>query len=220
MRAAGCDIDWFVLAKLDFVIATHSFAENLLLRPAREPLTPGQPEAGSELQDAFMSPTPDALYELLQRERPSSLRHERATALRLLKRLPATDTRARGGRDPAPDSGGQAGDEVVVRGDELSPRGRDADIHVVEVKRILEGLAAYAGPAVDGFVRNPFRELPGGWAARSTRRCSRRTATRRSAATWCGAKELRHAQCGRLLARWGPPSAGAPLAVGGGGSAA
>ena len=155
----GCDIDKLVLARVDFPIAEHNAAEVMALRPAREKLTRAQLQTGRLLWNAFVHPTPEALFDLLA-EDLSPLPWSRRTVLRLLKELPSVKTGLGSTEMNLLWLAGRSGATWTSVAEGYHRFNHPPTIPWSEAELLLHRLASCAAPAVSGFVLAPFRDPP------------------------------------------------------------
>ncbi len=159
IERTGCDTDKLVLARVDFSIAEHNAAEIKTLRPAREPLTRAQIHTGRLLWNAFVHPTPEALFDLLA-EDLSPLPWSRQTVLRLLKELPSVRTGLGLAESNLLWLAGQPGATWSSVAGGYHRSGHPPTIPWSEAELLLHRLASCGAPAVSGFVLDPFRDPP------------------------------------------------------------
>ena len=155
----GCDIGKLVLARVDFPIAEHNVAEVMALRPMREKLTRAQLQTGRLLWNAFVHPTPEALFDLLA-EDLSVLPWSRRTVLRLLKELPSVKTGLSSTEMNLLWLAGRSGATWTSVAEGHHRSGCPPTIPWSEAELLLHRLASCVAPAVSGFVLDPFREPP------------------------------------------------------------
>ena len=159
VERTGCDIDKLILARVDFSIAEHNAVEIKTLRPAREPLTRTQIQTGRVLWNAFVHPTPEVLFDLLD-EDLSPLPWSRQTVLRLLKELPSVRTGLGLTETTLLDLVGRPDATWTSVAGGYHRSGHPPTIPWSEAELLLHRLASCAAPAVSGFVLDPFRDPP------------------------------------------------------------